>query len=1130
MEDNKDVTIDENLLNQINGYKDVAIDGINYKDESYLYEGVEKHRLYQLDSNNEPTGYFFNATLGTDGTYTLGEEYVLTNENTGILIDNSSPIIGKEVREKDGIGNMFNIPDGTEVDHEVITNVINNNDLDSNYTSVSDVLEYTKDQNYFDEKQGNFKEGKNTFVVDGKQLTAKYNEDGSVTLTNAEGITQYIVKNDENGSVTITNAEGNILDDKSMGFENHTVTYDNLATNNVDPLIIKDNSERAAITNAREVTEYFKNHDGIESFTGKIGDSDETFIFNKDGTIKKPDGTIYTIDDGVILDSKGNKIDSKVSIDLNYGNDSEKPGYKIEDITDPNNGLGVPDANGTVLKGSVPLLDADGKIVDCNVTMRYGSAKGYDIEIVYEGEKLTYKYRYEDGEYKLKNVINLEKNELVEDAPNLDTNGIFLHNENYLWDNVKNGKPETENDEITFGGITDVNASYDAKDENGNDLGFKIKQNYHYLMDDNLKDPEGFYDNFGATEQMFTEDRSEALADITIPNIHDFSEESRYAIKDTDGKTFASIEDAALELSSNGTISYADAKEIVKKAVESGTRGSSDEIITADFTIASDTNIVEKYLTESFITEYDNEWKEYLEKVDYGSMAEFKSNIQKQFDYVKEQCNSTIERMNGWLNNELSGNGATSVSNAVTCIKGKIENLYANISGKFAEALETLDKLVENMDTLNTKEDQRKELAAKINESREKMRTYNGNKENYQAKPNEFTGNYTYYKKSGEIVATSAEWEALGDDKGNKVPEQNKNYQLWIAENKNHEDLFAEFKKLVDEYLPFQDEINGEINFIINFADSLNSFANFFQKQGDKLSSAEKVYQNFNDLTREFQSFTKYPVFTSKNEDYAEGDIVYLDNNPNNKYIVTGYGWDDNGQYMIIERIDPVTGKIMPDSQRKVYDTREISKPTGWNNPIYAAPVATTAPPAGTTAPPKTTKAPTGGTTAPPAGTTAPPAGTTAPPVATTAPHVTPTVAPTVAPTVIPTVIPTIIPTIPSIIPDIDDPVSPAIPVTPTIPITPVTPTTPGQFIPHTGLEDFASKEVKDTTLEMTGLAGLGIGALGLGAAATMGNDKEEKDEEREEHKEEQQQNYNQFPNAWNHVAENNSNNSNYLQ
>ena len=128
----------------------------------------------------------------------------------------------------------------------------------------------------------------------------------------------------------------------------------------------------------------------------------------------------------------------------------------------------------------------------------------------------------------------------------------------------------------------------------------------------------------------------------------------------------------------------------------------------------------------------------------------------------------------------------------------------------------------------------------------------------------------------------------------------------------------------------------------------------------------------------------KYPVFTSKNEDYAEGDIVYLDNNPNNKYIVTGYGWDENGQYMIIERIDPVTGKIMPDSQRKVYDTREISKPTGWNNPIYAAPVATTVPPAGTTVPPA-------GTTVPPKTTKAPTGGTTAPPVATTAPHVTPT-------------------------------------------------------------------------------------------------------------------------------------------
>lgn len=858
---------------------------------------------------------------------------------------------------------------------------------------------------------------------------------------------------------------------------------------------------------------------GVSDITGT--DALYDISHNSDGSYDFKDvktGAVYKVKQDangnyVAYDQNNKPLNKGTSVSLNLQRVT-----KISDLS--TNGNGLDNTPGSMTKGFVDIGNGEQEysiISNGNGTYTF-------IDSGNNGYTVTY-----DPTTKKVTVIDIDNNSKKQTI--IDDKDLSLRDEHYLWNDTTSGTTTyNKNSGIFQGGTTDISRV-------GDSVFGSNAANYYYEQNAQEFSGQNSFDNFGAKEKLTDYNTLEPIVNRTVANIHDYGTNT----------TFKSREDAALALSRNGTFSYTEAKTIVDQALAGGTTDANGNIITADFTFAPQTieGKVEFYAdpVNSFITDYDQKWEEYI-NASKADIEKIKTKMTNKVESIRSQCKTTLANINQWINDAMKGNGASATLNALECIKGKIENLYNNINDKIGEAIKTLEDLDTDMKDLKVQEGYRVNYATEIQKLRTEMKSCNGASD-YTVEPDKtIFDKYKYYNLTGKEISEK-EWNALaGPDRGSKTAKykDNTKHGTWVDDMQKHTELMEKLKALVEYYEPLQDKINEEINFIINFGTTIDSFDTFLKNgnDGGYLSSAQAIFNNHETIMRELTNFAKYPVITDKDIDFPDGMIVYMDDDPNHKYIVNGRGWDENGHYIIVEAIDPVTGKVIEGTSRRVYDVREVSKPTGWNDPVYKTtapqdiPVGTTAPPSGTTAPPKGPVGP-AGTTAPPkgpvgpSGTTAPPGtvapvGTTAPPtIPTTKPStIPPTTRPTVVPTVRPTVIPTVIPTIPSVIPDIDDPVGPAIP---TLPPIPTPPTTPGPFIPHTGLENFASsKETNESSLGLAGLAGLGLGALGLGAAA-MSSDKEEDEEESKEEKEDKkQENVNKdFPNAWNHTVENNS-------
>ena len=281
------------------------------------------------------------------------------------------------------------------------------------------------------------------------------------------------------------------------------------------------------------------------------------------------------------------------------------------------------------------------------------------------------------------------------------------------------------------------------------------------------------------------------------------------------------------------------------------------------------------------------------------------------------------------------------------------------------------------------------------------------------------------------------------------ITRPNPEFTTWQQNVKKKEEEITAKRKILDDIVL---EVENYYLVITNYQQAIQQFSSFVSSDGSNhymISSAENIVKYHDDIIYEFENFARMPVITNLT-DYKVGDIVMFDDSYGTLYKVIEV-FDENGKptgYIKIIAVDENGNPLKGAVPITIWDQREIV-PVG-GKPTEKDPTENPDPPKDPdpTPPPKDPEP--------------------------TPPEPTP--------------------------PSREPEPTPPTPTPPPIEPEP-TPVPPDYIPPHTGIDAVAGNSVVGTSAGLGSLAGLAMGAAGLGLTATMGN-KEEEDEEEEEQKE----------------------------
>lgn len=447
------------------------------------------------------------------------------------------------------------------------------------------------------------------------------------------------------------------------------------------------------------------------------------------------------------------------------------------------------------------------------------------------------------------------------------------------------------------------------------------------------------------------------------------------------------------------------------------------------------------------------------------------------------------DEMIGWC-----GSAYDSSTSAVQCILGKFEVTMGNILQALEPSCSAMSKFKEDLKALKEKEEN--ELEPK------KLEVKNAENEKNNAQST-YDGIHVPRRKYDDGKCTN-ESEVRDAER-----RKSSAWDDFKAKEGTYNTLNAELEELMNVMDEMLLNVVMEYFQIKNFDSSVQTFASFFglgsgPDRSGMIASKAALLQNHDAILTEFEDYSKMPVITNLS-DYKVGDVIIFDDAHGYVYAVTGpfdpltgtitIGcFDRNGNKIgddiviwdqreivpikYVREYDPEIYEGYPDTFLTTAPEAPIVPPVDDKPPVVKPPVGST-PPTNPTTPPTN---PSTNPTTPPTNPTTPPTNPTTPPTNPTTPPTSPTTPPTS-----PTTPPTYITSPPT-----------------TWPTSPQNP-----YGPHTGLDAIYSSG--DTTQSSSGLgalAGLAVGAAGLGLTGLMDKDKdEEKDKEKEKDNEAEKEN-----------------------
>jgi len=423
------------------------------------------------------------------------------------------------------------------------------------------------------------------------------------------------------------------------------------------------------------------------------------------------------------------------------------------------------------------------------------------------------------------------------------------------------------------------------------------------------------------------------------------------------------------------------------------------------------------------------------------------TQLRTEFETVKNQ-------MEEWY-----GSAADSAKEAIACILGKFIVTMGNIENALIPASMAIDELLKALETLQLKDKELKILLEQLAEIE---------KRNVPQQKKDFQQNTIGKDKNGNPLYEYVEvWVPNEPDYGN-----------WVREKEEKEEEIRLKREEINKLII---EIENYYLIITNYQQAVKQFTSIVRS--DKVSSAENIVAYHDDILYEFENFAEMPVITNLT-DYKVGDIVMFDDSYGTLYKVVE-AFDEDGNplgYIKIIAVDANGEPIVGADIITIWDPREIVPIPGGEKTISSDPTPPTPP-----RPPRPTPPTPPGPTPPDP--TPPPPDPTPPP-----PDPTPTPPDPTPPPPDPT------PPPPDPTPTPPDPTPPPPPPRPTPQDpTPPPPPPPGDdYIPKTGIDSMINS-VSKSSVGGSALAGLALGAAGLGLTAMVKDKDENKDEQKAE-------------------------------
>lgn len=480
------------------------------------------------------------------------------------------------------------------------------------------------------------------------------------------------------------------------------------------------------------------------------------------------------------------------------------------------------------------------------------------------------------------------------------------------------------------------------------------------------------------------------------------------------------------------------------------------------------------------------------DKIQYTDYEAKEQAIRSLVEELEAKFKAKHDEMIGWC-----GSAYDSSTSAVQCILGKFEVTMGNILQALEPSCSAMSKFKEDLKALRDKEE---------NELVPKKQDVDNALIEKEAAQSTYDGIHVPRRKYDDGKCTN-ESEVRDAER-----RKSSAWDDFKAKEGTYNTLNAELEELMNVMDEMLLNVVMEYFQIENYDKSVQTFASFFglgnlKSKEYMIADKAALLQNHDAILTEFEDYSKMPVITNLS-DYKVGDVIIFDDAHGYVYAVTG-PFDPLTGTITIGCFDRNGNKIGDDiviwDQREIVPIKYVREYDPEIYEGYPDTFLTTAPEAPIVPPvddkPPVVKPPVGST--PPTNPTTPPTNPTTPPTNPTTPPTTPTTPPT-NPTTPPTN-PTTPPTSPT-----TPPTSPTTP--PTYITSPPTtwPTSPqNPYGPHTGLDAIYSSG--DTTQSSSGLgalAGLAVGAAGLGLTGLMDKDKdEEKDKEKEKDNEAEKEN-----------------------
>ena len=407
-------------------------------------------------------------------------------------------------------------------------------------------------------------------------------------------------------------------------------------------------------------------------------------------------------------------------------------------------------------------------------------------------------------------------------------------------------------------------------------------------------------------------------------------------------------------------------------------------------------------------------------------------------------------------------------------VQGLFDKEIEHLEGEMKEAVRAFEAFKRLAELLSKLEIQLEEAEQKSQEAATAVKNH---KENEPKPKEDIVWDYDERGyRTGSHKVVRAEWNTWNDNLT----------KLLEASRKADEEL----EKKQKMYNNVAESTEKQYNKWSSYDQSMTSFGDYFSggSRSNWLDNAQSILNHYDDgdygkgIKSDFEDFSRFPVLDALSK-YNVGDDITFDDAHDELYRVTG-------------EFDPLTGSIViqhvgangevDGEPVTIWDQREIWPVGGsLHKPKGGGDVDTPTPPtiAPTTPKPKPTTPPPGGnpTSPPPGGNpTSPPPGAspTTPPIGTT-PGTLPGTTP--VPGVPVTTTPGTSPNIPGIVPSTD----------------------PTYFAPHTGLDAVytvnGNGDTKQSNSSIGALAGLAMGAAGLGLTGLIGDKDKKEDEDKKE-------------------------------